>query len=114
MKPVIIKLILFLLIGIMPLQLASCSSPQKYLPVDASILKKDMTRDEVEKLVGVPDAITVNEAGDEEWFYYNEHTHFWQDIPLIGRFLGSREVETLMITLRDAKVVKWVYYVEKL
>ncbi len=114
MKPVITKLILFLLIGIMPLQLASCSSPQKYLPVDSSLLQKNMSSDEVEKLVGVPDAVTVNEAGDQEWFYYNEHTHFWQKIPLIGRYLGSREVETLMITMQDGKVLKWVYYVERL
>ena len=114
MKPVLQKLILFLLIGIMPLQLASCSSPQTYLPVDASLLKEKMSSTEVEKLVGVPDAVTINESGDEEWFYYNEHSHFWQDIPLVGKYLGSRRVETLMITMRGGQVVKWVYYDEKL
>ncbi len=114
MRPYIQKIILLLIIGIIPLQLASCASPQRYLPVDASLLKKEMNSQEVKKLVGIPDAVTVNKAGEQEWFYYNDHTHFWQKIPLLGKYLGKREIETLMITLKDGQVVKWVYYVEKL
>ena len=108
------RTVLLLLSLIFMIHLSSCASPQKYLTVDASILKKQMDRKEVQKLLDYPDAITTNEDGDEEWFYYNEHSHFWQAIPLIGKHLGQREVETLMITFRDGKVLKWVYYVEKL
>ncbi len=108
------QLLLFFLIGTLPLQLASCSSPQKYLTVDASILQKDMEKEEIEKLLGYPDAVTTSEVGNEEWYYYNDNTHFWQKTPFLGRYLGSREVETLRITLRDGRVLKWVYYVEQL
>ena len=108
------RVILFLLSLTCMIQLSSCAFPQRYLTVDASILKKQMDKREVQKLLDYPDAVTTNENGDEEWFYYNEHSHFWQSIPLIGKYLGQPEVETLMITFRDGKVIKWVYYVEKL
>ncbi len=111
MKLTTIKLVLLILIGTLCFQLSSCSTPQKYFPVDASLIKKDMSRDEVKKLVGIPDAVTVNQEGDEEWFYYNDITHFWDKLPFIG---GGREIETLMITFHDSKVKKWIYYVNKL
>ncbi len=107
------RTVLLLLSLLFMIQLSSCASPRKYLTVDASILKKQMDQQEVQRLLDYPDAITTNENGDEEWFYYHEHSHFWHSIPLL-KHLGQREVETLMITFRNGKVLKWVYYVEKL
>ncbi len=106
-----VNLLIIFLIGIFALQLSSCSSPQTYLPVDASLIKQDMSQDEVKKIVGVPDAVSINDAGEEQWFYYNDISHFWNRIPWIG---GGGKVETLMITFRDAKVRHWIYYVEEL
>ena len=113
-KSCILKLILFLLIGTLALELASCSSPQKYITVDASVLQKGMKKHEVKKLVGYPAAVTINKDGDEDWYYYNDNAHFWQKTPFLGKYLGTHEVETLMITFRNGKVLKWIYYVEKL
>ena len=73
-----------------------------------------MEKGDIEKLLGYPDAVTTSEVGNEEWYYYNDNTHFWQKTPFLGKYLGSREVETLRITLRDGKVLKWVFYVEQL
>jgi hypothetical protein len=75
------------LIGTLMLFLASCAgTPKKYL--------------------------AVNQAGQEEWYYYDVHRHFWQRIPFLGRHLGKEEVECLQIVLESGQVVKAVYYVQ--
>lgn len=109
-----LKIIIYILIGTSVVQLTSCSTPQKYITVDASILQQGMDQKEVYKLLDYPDAVTLNKDNGEEWYYYNDHSHFWQKIPFVGKHLGNRMVEVLKITFKNSKVLKWIYYNEKI
>ncbi len=103
-----------LLIGILCLQLASCAgTPRRYLTLDASLIKKGESKTRVLKMLGPPDARRTNDAGQEEWYYYSVHRHFWQRIPMLGRYLGKEDVEALQVTFQTDKVLKVVYYVPR-
>ncbi|MEA1992324.1 MAG: hypothetical protein U9N58_09060 [Thermodesulfobacteriota bacterium] len=104
---------LLFLIGILMIFLASCAgTPKKYLAVDASLVKQGQPKAEISEFLGQPDAARINQAGQEEWYYYDVHRHFWQRIPFLGRHLGKEEVECLQIVLESGQVVKRVYYVQ--
>jgi len=101
------------LIGTLILFLASCAgTPKKYLAVDASLVKQGQSKAEISEFLGPPKAARINQAGQEEWYYYDVHRHFWQRIPFLGRHLGKEEVECLQIVLESGQVVKAVYYVQ--
>jgi len=103
----------FFLIGTLILFLASCAgTPKKYLAVDASLVKQGQSKAEISEFFGPPEAGRINQAGQEEWYYYDVHRHFWQRIPFLGRYLGKKEVECLQIVLESGQVVKAVYYVQ--
>ncbi len=77
------------------------------------MIKPGQTGQEVTELLGPPQAIRKAGNNTEEWYYYVRHRHFWQHLPFLGGRLGKSEVEGLQIILKDGKVKKAVYYVEK-
>jgi outer membrane protein assembly factor BamE (lipoprotein component of BamABCDE complex) len=105
----------FFLIGILLLFLSSCTFPtKKYLVLDASLVQKGQTREEIVEFFGPPHAERTNPAGQEELYYYDVKRHFWHNIPFLGGYLGKKEVECLQIVLESGKVVKAIYYVQRL
>ena len=103
------------LIGTLMLFLASCAvSPKKYLAIDASLVKQGQSRAKISKFFGPPHAARTNQAGQEEWYYYDVHRHFWQRMPFLGRHLGKEKVECLQIVMESGQVVKAIYYVQGL
>lgn len=113
MKIIQNNLLSLFLIGILILFLASCAgTPKKYLAVDASLVKQGQSKAEISEVLGAAHAAKTNQAGQEEWYYYDVHRHFWQRIPFLGRHLGKEEVECLQIVLESGQVVKAVYYVQ--
>lgn len=103
------------LIGTLILFLTSCAgTPKKYLAVDASLVKKGQSKAEISEFFGPAHTARINQAGQEEWYYYDVHRHFWQHIPFLGRHLGREKVECLQIVLESGQVVKAVYYVRDL
>jgi hypothetical protein len=109
------NLLSLFLIGTLILFLASCAvTPKKYLAVDASLVKQGQSKAEISKFFGPPEAARINQAGQEEWYYYDVHRHFWQRIPFLGHRFGKIEVECLQIVLESGQVVKTVYYVQGL
>jgi len=109
------NLLSLFLIGSLILFLTSCAgAPRKYLAVDASLVKQGQSRAEIFELLGGPEAARINQAGQEEWYYYDVHRRFWQRIPFLGDHLGEKKVESLQIILESGKVVKAVYYVQEL
>ncbi len=105
------KYILLFIIGISPFFLTSCASKQYHLAVDASIISKGQTKDQVMELVGKPDYITKTEKGEEQWYYYNDITPFYKKIPLLGRLFGKGEMEVIQVTFYMDRVSKVIYYV---
>lgn len=109
------NLLSLFLIGTLALFLTSCAgTPRKYLAVDASLVKQGQSRAEIFELLGGPEAARINQAGQEEWYYYYVHRHFWQRIPFLGNHLGEKKMESLQIIMESEKVVKTVYYVQQL
>ncbi len=109
------NLVIVFLIGILALILASCAgTPGRHLPADASLIKQGQAEAELIELLGQPQAIRTNQAGRKEWYYYDVHEHFWQRIPVLGHYLGKKEVEALQIILDSHQVVKAVYYVQNI
>ncbi len=105
-------LCLFCIIGIFCLQLSSCTgSPRRYLTLDASLIKKGDTMAQVLDIMGPPDARQIDQTGQEEWYYYVVHRHFYQKLPLLGRFLGNVRVEALQVVFVSNRVIKVLYYV---
>jgi len=103
------------LIGTLMLFLASCAGThRKYLAVDASLVKQGQSKAEISDLFGPPNAERTNQTGQEEWYYYDVHRHFWQRIPFLGRYLGREKVECLQIIMESGHVIKAVYYVRGL
>ncbi len=101
-----------ILIGLMCLQLASCAPAHiRYLTFDASLIKKGDTMARVEKVMGFPDARRINSAGQEEWYYYRVKSHFWQRIPLLGKYLGKKQVDALQVVFQTGIVQRVTYYV---
>ncbi len=105
------SLLLFVFIGIFSISLTSCAKKQYHLAVDASIISKGQTKNQVMELVGKPDYITKTEKGDEQWYYYNDITPFYKKIPFLGRLFGKREVEVIQVTYYMDRVAKVIYYV---
>ncbi len=104
-------IVLFVFIGIFPICLTSCATKQYHLAVDASIISKGQTKDQVMELVGKPDYITKTEKGNEQWYYYNDITPFYKKIPFLGRLFGKREMEVIQVTFYMDRVSKVIYYV---
>lgn len=107
----ILKAITILIIGIIAINLCSCAAKQHHLTIDASIISKGQTKNQVIELIGEPDYITNNTQNEEEWYYYHDITPFWRKIPLFGRLLGEKEVEAIQITFYHEHVSKVIYYV---
>ncbi len=105
------SLLLFVIIGIFSFSLTSCANKQYHLAVDASIISKGQTKNQVMELVGKPDYITKTEKGDEQWYYYNDITPFYKKIPFLGRLFGKREMEVIQVTYYMDRVAKVIYYV---
>jgi len=103
---------LLLLIGLFAALLTSCGgSPRRYLAADASLVNPGQTPEEILALFGHPDATRTNRSGQEEWYYYQVRSHFWQRIPFLHRWLGREEVEALQIVFDSQRVIKALYYV---
>lgn len=95
--------------------LSSCSGyKHTYLPIDASVVKKGDTMAEVREFLGPPSAILKKSEDTQEWYYFDDKTWFWQRTPLLGKYLGDRKVESLLLILKDEKVVSVTFYVNKL
>jgi outer membrane protein assembly factor BamE (lipoprotein component of BamABCDE complex) len=107
--------VILLLIGPFLFSLACCSgTPRRYLASDASLINPGQTRTDVLQTLGPPDITRENSAGEEELYYYEIHSHFWQRIPFLGRHLGKTDAEALQILLKSDQVVKTKYYVPDL
>lgn len=103
------------LIGILVSLLVSCAgTPRRYLAVDASLVKQGESEAEVLKLLGPPKAARKKLTGQEEWYYYVVHRHFWQHLPILGHYLRGKRIEALQITIDSGQVVKAVYYVQRI
>jgi outer membrane protein assembly factor BamE (lipoprotein component of BamABCDE complex) len=81
------------------------------LVADASILKTGQSQADVLKLFGTPHASQTNAQGQEEWYYYEANKHFWQRIPLLGKYMGNERIEALQIIFESGKIIKVRYYV---
>ncbi|WP_424661845.1 MULTISPECIES: hypothetical protein [Dissulfurimicrobium] len=100
------------MLGLLTVFLSSCTGPPKtHLVSDASILKVGQSQTDVLKLFGPPYASQTNAKGQEEWYYYEVNKHFWQRIPLLGKYLGGEKIEALQIIFESRKVIKVQYYV---
>lgn len=107
-----LKLYCFVIIGLFIASLTSCSGPPRtHLVADASILKMGQNQADVLKLFGPPHASQTNSQGQEEWYYYEVNKHFWQRIPILGKYLGNERIEALQIIFESGKVIKVRYYV---
>lgn len=103
---------LFHLIGLTILILSSCSGPPKrYLATSASLINPGHAKEDVTQLMGPPDASRVNQEGEEEWYYYNKHRSFTDNIPVVRSIAGSGKVEALQVVISGDKVKKVQYYV---
>jgi outer membrane protein assembly factor BamE (lipoprotein component of BamABCDE complex) len=108
----LLKLYLFLVIGIFVSMLASCSgTPKRHLAPESTIVAAGQSKDEVTQLLGHPGATRINPNGLEEWYYYEEHKSFWKKVPLARSYLGREEVESIQIIFDQDKVAKVKYYV---
>ncbi len=104
-----------LLIGFLVSLLVSCAgTPKRYLTVDASLVKQGESEAELLKTLGPPEAARKKQTGQEEWYYYAVHRHFWEHIPILGHYLPGERIEALQITIESGQVVKAVYYVQKI
>jgi outer membrane protein assembly factor BamE (lipoprotein component of BamABCDE complex) len=92
--------------------LASCAPRQTYLPIEASLIKKGASADEVQQFLGPPEAVVSRDDGGEEWYYFDDKSHFWQKIPFLGKYLGKQRVESIQVILKRNRVVSATYYVE--
>ena len=92
--------------------LASCAPRQTYLPIEASLIKKGASAEEVQQFLGPPEAVVNRDDGGEEWYYFDDKSHFWQKIPFIGKYLGKQRVESIQVILKRNRVVSATYYVE--
>ena len=112
------KILSYFLIGMVVVFLASCSHKQRtYLPANASLIHEGQTKAEVTELLGPPEATVTNEQGQEVWYYYTPHKHFWNKVPLLkmDKLFGKNEVEGLQIIFdENNKVLKSSYYVREL
>jgi hypothetical protein len=109
------SILTILLIGPFLFSLACCSgTPRRYLASEASLINPGQTRADVLDTLGPPDISRENSAGEEELYYCEVHSHFWQRIPLLGRHLGQKHAEALQILLKSDQVVKTKYYVPDL
>ncbi len=111
MKIDLSNLLYAILIGIFLLNLSGCGKKEPHLAIDASIISKGQTKDQVVRLIGRPHVITHNEQGQEEWYYYHDISGFWVKIPLIGRLFGKRKIETTQVVFSNNLVTKVTYYV---
>lgn len=115
MKSHYTSVVILLLIGPFLFSLACCSgTPRRYLASDACLINPGQTRADVLQTLGPPDITRENGVGEEEWYYYEVHSHFWQRIPFLGRHLGKKDAEALQILLKSDQVVKTKYYVPDL
>lgn len=107
-----LKLYLFIITGLFIALLTSCGGPPRtHLVADASILKTGQNQADVLNLFGAPHASQTNAQGQEEWYYYEANKHFWQRIPLLGKYLGHERIEALQIIFESGKIIKVRYYV---
>ncbi len=111
MKKNMAFLFFLLLIGLFVANLSGCASKEPCLAIDASLIHKGQTKDQVISLIGQPHVITRNDQGQEEWYYYHDISGFWKRMPYMGRLMGKRKIETTMITFSQDIVDKVVYYV---
>jgi len=98
---------LMLLVG-----LNACSVNQrKFLVIDTSMVRVGQSQDDVQTILGQPDAKRRTGPDSEAWYYYNPRKRFYQRISIVGSKLGKIEIEVLEIKFLDNQVKKATFYV---
>jgi outer membrane protein assembly factor BamE (lipoprotein component of BamABCDE complex) len=98
-------------IGIFVIFLISCSgSPRRYLSIDAGLINKGQTKEELTNMLGPPHATRIKEPDKEEWYYYQVNEPFYYNIPLLGNKIAEKRIESIRILFQDNRVVDVLYY----
>ncbi len=98
-------------IGIFVFFIISCSgTPRRYLAIDAGLINKGQTKEEITNMLGPPHASRVTEADKEEWYYYQVNKPFYYSIPLIGNKLAEKRIDSIRILFKENRVVDVLYY----
>jgi len=98
-------------IGIFVFFLISCSgTPRRYLSIDAGLISKGQTKEEITNILGPPHATRVKEDSKEEWYYYQVNKPFYYNIPLIGSRIAEKRIESIRILFQENSVADVLYY----
>jgi hypothetical protein len=88
------------------LPLVGCSyKPVRHLASDAALIKAgESTRQDVLRYLGEPDSRRTVASGIEEYVYSEEQKSELANLPWVGRMVGSRSQETVVVTLNGEEV----------
>lgn len=105
------KILYTVIIGIFCLSIISCTGkPRRYLAIEAGLISKGQTKDEVVNLMGPPQATRKRDADKEEWYYYEINQPFYHSIPLIGSKISEKRIESIRIIFKENNVIDVLYY----
>ena len=88
------------------LSLVACSSkPVRHLASDAALLRPNATtQTEMHRYLGEARAAREVAPGVKEYVYVEDIVGFWGKMPVLGKTVGSRTCEMLIVTVADGVV----------
>ncbi|WP_067620054.1 hypothetical protein [Dissulfuribacter thermophilus] len=101
-----------IILVIFTLCIASCTvNPRQFLAIDTSYIHQGQPMEEVEAIMGPPDARRKIDHQREAWYYYHQRKHFYQYIPFVGSHIGKVKMEVVEVKFFSNRVEKATFYV---
>lgn len=103
------RILLYLVIFPAVFLMNSCQGqPVPHLTAKAVGLDEGMSKKEVKNYLGEPD-FRRNTSKEKKWIYYHVNKSLLRKTPLLGRFMGSAQVDVVSVEFRQEKVIDFQY-----